>query len=319
MRAGTTVRRSNDTRVTFTLTGALMKQLAPRLSQGGSPIHSTPAVSVVIPTFNRMDWLPQAVASVLGQTWRDFELLIVDDGSTDGTATWLAGLTDPRVHVIRLPHSGNVARVRNAGAARARGTFLCFLDSDDVWLQRKLEVQLTQAARHPGTWSYTRYEHMDERGRRIPPRSGEWRAASGRIAMQLIGMKAAVSIVTVLVPRDLFRELGGFDERPRIREDYVFLVRLAVRAEVVSLSECLVLVRDHPARSTRALRGAEPFLIGARSCDVLLESLEHEEDRRAARRRRARYLAEAGAAHMKRGALGRALACFLQAVRPDAV
>lgn len=270
---------------------------------------------MVIPTYNRMDWLPQAVKSVLDQTFRDFELLVMDDGSSDGTAQWLGGVTDTRVRVSRLAHSGNVARVRNAAAALARGRFLCFLDSDDIWLPRKLELQLAEAIRHPGTWSYTRYEHIDGHGRRIPAKAGEWRAVSGRITVPLIRMEAAVSIVTVLVPGHMFQELGGFDERPGIREDFEFIVRLAARAEALSLSESLVLVRDHAARSTHALQGAEPFLRSAETCAVLLESLEEEEDRRAVRKRRARYLTQAGATHLRAGAFAHALSCFIQAVR----
>lgn len=131
-----------------------------------------PAVSVVIPTFNRIDLLPLAVSSVLDQTFADFELLVVDDGSTDGTDSWLDAITDRRLRAIRLPHSGNVARVRNAGAAAATGRFLAFLDSDDLWLPRKLEAQMATTATDERAWSYTRYEHIDAGGWRIPPRAG---------------------------------------------------------------------------------------------------------------------------------------------------
>jgi FkbM family methyltransferase len=275
-------------------------------------------VSIVVPAYNRMDWLPQTVDSILGQTFRDFELLVVDDGSTDGTAAWLATLDDPRLRAIWLQHTGNVARVRNAGAARATGRFLCFLDSDDLWLPRKLEVQVADAALSVGGWSYTRYEHIDELGFRIAARAGDWRALSGRIALSLISMEASVSIVTVLVPRDLFMELGGFDERPQIREDHEFLVRLATRADARALSECLVLVRDHPGRTTRMLRGAEPYLLTARTYETLLESVEGDEARSAARRRRAEHLVEAAAAHLRARSIADAAACIRQAMHAGA-
>lgn len=277
-----------------------------------------PTVSVVVPAYNRMAWLPQTVDSVLGQTFRDLELLVVDDGSTDGTAAWLATLDDPRIRAIRLQHTGNVARVRNAGAARATGRFLCFLDSDDVWLPRKLELQAADADRNAGGWSYTRYEHIDELGCRIAARAGDWRALSGRIALQLISMEASVSIVTVLVPRDLFMELGGFDERPHIREDHEFLVRLSARADASALSECLVLVRDHPARTTRMLTGAEPFILTARTYETLLESVEGDEARSAARRRHADHLVEAAVAHLKAGSIADAADCIRRALHAGA-
>jgi FkbM family methyltransferase len=282
------------------------------------PDKHRPAVSVVIPTFNRIDLLPLTVSSVLDQTFTDFELLVVDDGSTDGTAGWLGEIADPRLRTITLPHSGNVARVRNAGAAAATGRFLAFLDSDDLWLPRKLEVQMAATATDGRAWSYTRYEHIDAGGWRIPARAGAWRALSGRIADSIISTDASVSIVTVLVERALFEELGGFNERPRIREDYEFLARLAAGTDARAISECLVLVRDHSLRGTCALSGAEPFLVTARTYETLLESLGQEELRRLARRRRADHLVEACTAHLSAGSIHDATGCLVQAVRSGA-
>src|SRR5512139_3834983 len=100
----------------------------------------SPLVSVVIPTYNRAWCLRQAVDSVLAQEFGDFELIVVDDGSTDATADLLAAYAD-RIRVLRQANHG-VSAARNAGIAAARGGLFAFLDSDDIWLSRKLSTQV---------------------------------------------------------------------------------------------------------------------------------------------------------------------------------
>jgi glycosyltransferase involved in cell wall biosynthesis len=113
-------------------------------------MESAPLVSVVIPTFNRAYCLPETIASVLAQTHRHLEILLVDDGSTDGTVEKIAALwpAEPRLRVLRQANAG-VSAARNRGMDAARGQFLALLDSDDTWLPWKLEVQLACLARYP--------------------------------------------------------------------------------------------------------------------------------------------------------------------------
>jgi len=92
----------------------------------------TPRCSVILPTYNRLRTLPRAVESVLAQDMPEFELIIVDDASTDGTRAWLAGLRDPRIRTARLDHNGGPSAARNAGIAMALAPALAFLDSDDA-------------------------------------------------------------------------------------------------------------------------------------------------------------------------------------------
>src|ERR1041384_7078965 len=107
---------------------------------------SDPLVSVVIPTFNRARYLREAIDSVLNQTYPYWELIIVDDGSTDETQSTLETLADARVHVLRRPHEGNVARARNVGLEQAQGRYVAFLDSDDRWMPSKLQFQVADLA-----------------------------------------------------------------------------------------------------------------------------------------------------------------------------
>ena len=273
-----------------------------------------PAVTVIIPTYNRLPLLRAAVSSVLTQTFADFELLVVDDGSTDGTAEYLAELADPRVRHIRLPHTGNVSRVRNTGAAQAAGRVLTFLDSDDLWVPRKLEVQLAGTPGSSTVWSYTRYGHIDVAGTRIPARAGSERTPSGRIAHALLETDAAVSIVTVAVPKAMFDAAGGFNEAANIREDHEFLVRLACEADAVAIDEDLVLVRDHAARSTRALTAAQSHEMSARTYEVLTSRLHDPALRAVARRRRAQHHVAAARSHFVAGAYRAGVRSLLRAV-----
>ena len=91
-------------------------------------------ISVVLPTYNRASTLPRAIASILGQGWREFELLVIDDGSSDGTAELVGAIDDPRVRYVRQPKNGGVSAARNRGVELARGEWIAFQDSDDEWL-----------------------------------------------------------------------------------------------------------------------------------------------------------------------------------------
>lgn len=107
----------------------------------GSAIN--PTVSVVIPTYNRAALLGRSIRSVLGQSYKDFELIVIDDGSTDETSHVVADFADPRIRYLPLPHNTGAGAARNAGVRVARGKFLAFQDSDDEWLPSKLAKQIS--------------------------------------------------------------------------------------------------------------------------------------------------------------------------------
>lgn len=128
---------------------------------------TAPAISVVIPAYNAERYLELAVRSVLAQTWRDFEILIVDDCSTDGTAALMQRLAAEDERIVCLQNSRNtgVAETRNAAVAQARGEWIAFLDSDDMWRKDKLEKQMALIASHPdAVLTYTGSAFMDQDG-----------------------------------------------------------------------------------------------------------------------------------------------------------
>lgn len=213
-----------------------------------------PLVSVVIPTFNRLKYLKEAMASVFAQTYPHWELIVIDDGSTDYTFGYLSTISDSRVRIFRATHSGNPAHARNTGIACAHGEYVAFLDSDDLWEPDKLRVQLQYLhARKSSRWCYAQFTMMDGAGKEIPTRyGGPWRPYSGFIVRELVAEDAAVAISSVVAERDLVNEIGAFDEDHRIvfREDYDLFLRLAARSEVVASPPVLCRVRDHTGRST---------------------------------------------------------------------
>ncbi len=107
-----------------------------------------PLASVIIPTYNRLALLREAIASVLRQTMPDFEILAIDDGSTDGTTEAALGAIDSRIRYIRVPHGGR-SKARNLGLREAKGRFVAFLDDDDLYLPDKLESEIGFFRRHP--------------------------------------------------------------------------------------------------------------------------------------------------------------------------
>jgi glycosyltransferase involved in cell wall biosynthesis len=220
-----------------------------------------PSVTVIIPTFNRVGLLREAVGSVLGQTFDDWELIVVDDGSTDGTPRYLADVRDSRIRVLSLAHSGSAAKTRNRGAERANGAWLAFLDSDDRWLPDKLRVQVAGLRARPACgWSSTCVGYIDADGQLAERRSDvSSRARSGWILEALLTFAEAATMSSLVVSTALFQQVGGFDEAfvTASREDYDLVLRLAARSRIHAVAQPLTLIREHTGRTTSAQRTSE--------------------------------------------------------------
>ena len=208
-----------------------------------------PLVSIVLPTYNRRALLLEAVSSVLHQSYTRWELLIADDGSTDDSLASLPA--DPRIRVIRLPHTGNVARVRNAALQEAAGTLVGFLDSDDRWRPEKLTRQVARLRLRPDAgWCFGQHALIDEHGRGTPMRSGlPWQPREGALIGAILTSNAGVAMQTVLVRRDIAAGIG-FDERIPFADDHDFLVRLAFASSACVVDEVVADVREHAGRTT---------------------------------------------------------------------
>ncbi len=208
-----------------------------------------PLVSVIIPTYNRAGWVSQAVDSVLTQTFSDFELLVVDDGSTDATLEALAPYGG-RLTFLRTRRNRGVAAARNLGTAAARGEWLAFLDSDDLWRPEKLARQVAFLAGHPGMAICQTDEIWIKNGVRVNPPLTH-RKQGGQIFLPSLA-RCLVSPSAVMLRRRLFWAVGGFDEKLPACEDYDLWLRIAWRHEIGLLPEPLVVKRGgHPDQLSR--------------------------------------------------------------------
>src|SRR5215469_12501821 len=217
------------------------------------------AVSVVLPTFNRLRFLKPAIDSVYAQTFSDWELIVADDGSGSETRRYLESLASlPRVVVLWLAHSGRPAVVRNAALQRAAGEYVAFLDSDDLWASTKLERQMEALrARRNCRWSYTGFLRVDACGCPLAEEAGRpWVPYEGEIFEQVVTGRASIRTPSVLAARQLIGEAGAFDEALLSAEDYDLWMRLALNSEVAVVDAPLVHVRYHDENHTREWQAA---------------------------------------------------------------
>ena len=184
-------------------------------------------ISVITPTYNRARFLPAAVASVLSQTFGDFELIIVDDGSEDNTPDVLKPfLADRRVRYVYQENQGQ-SHARNLALKQATGDFIAFLDSDDVWAPDKLEKQLAVfRANSEVDIVHGDEATINEQGSVVSLQN--MRRYSGRITRYLLADNS-VSITTALVRRRCFDEMGGFDTSVGVADDYELWLRFSAR------------------------------------------------------------------------------------------
>jgi glycosyltransferase involved in cell wall biosynthesis len=217
-----------------------------------------PLVSVVIPTHNRWPMIAEAVQSVLTQTFGDFELIVVDDGSIDNTARLLSSC-DSRLQVLSQPHTG-VAAARNAGVARSRGKYIAFLDSDDLWSPAKLAIQADFMEQNPEMHICQTEEIWIRRGVRVNPKARH-RKPSGDIFQRSLEL-CLVSPSAVMMTKELFYLAGGFDEWFPVCEDYDLWLRIAVGHPVFLIESPLVTKRGgHVDQLSRSTWGIDRFRV----------------------------------------------------------
>ncbi|PSB31103.1 glycosyltransferase family 2 protein [Chlorogloea sp. CCALA 695] len=202
-----------------------------------------PTVTVIIPTYNTITYLPKTLESVLNQTFTDFEIIIIDDGSTDTTAKWLGNLVEPRIKIVVQTNQG-VAVARNKGIALASGKYIAFLDSDDLWEPTKLEKQVQCLDADPAvglvnTW----IKNIDEQGNdlvvvRVPE-------AEGNVWNQIIEENLILCGSVPMIRRSSFEEVGVFDCNLLSAEDWDMWIRLAAKYSFALIKEPLVSYRQH--------------------------------------------------------------------------
>jgi glycosyltransferase involved in cell wall biosynthesis len=202
-----------------------------------------PQVTVVIPAYNAMTYLPETVNSALAQSFTDFELLIVNDGSTDRLSTWAATLSDPRVRLISQANQG-VSAARNTGIREAQGQYIAFLDADDLWAPTKLEQQVRclQANSNVGvvyTWTLLVDEVGQPTGRIFASE------AEGNVWQQFLDTDVISNASSAMVRRDCFEKVGNFDRTLTSAEDLDLWLRIATHYSFAVIKQPLTLYRQY--------------------------------------------------------------------------
>ncbi|MBD2184528.1 glycosyltransferase [Planktothrix sp. FACHB-1355] len=198
-------------------------------------------ISVIIPVYNGEKTIRETIESVLAQTFSDWELIIINDGSTDSTLEVIANIKDNRLKVFSYPNAKQAAS-RNRGLSIAHGEFIAFLDADDVWMPDKLELQLkalqtnTQAA-----IAYSWTDCIDESGQFL--RRGNHINLTGNVYAQMLLTDFLEHGSNPLIRRDALNQVGSFDESLPPAEDWDMWLRLAARYQFVAVPSVQVLYR----------------------------------------------------------------------------
>jgi len=208
---------------------------------------STPLISVVIPAYNAANFLPQVIQSVLDQSYANWELLIIDDGSKDNTKEVVNDFcqSDSRVNLVSK-ENGGVSVARNLGAELAKGELIAFLDSDDLWLKDKLKSHIEYMAAHPNVGaSFSRVELIESDGKTT-------RKTTNNIVdklqpQDLFYGNPTVTTSNLVIRKSVFQELNGFDESMQYNEDIDLLFRLSFQKnwEITGIDQVLVQYRLH--------------------------------------------------------------------------
>jgi len=229
-------------------------------------------VSVIIPSFNRAYCLPECIRSVLGQS--GFELIVVNDGSTDDTVKVLKSFSD--IRVIHLANNQGVSYARNQGIEQAKGSLICFLDSDDLWEIGKLEAQVKWMQDHPECQAVYTDEIWIRNGVRVNPMF-KHQKYSGDIFRQCLRL-CIVSPSSVMLRKSLLDEVGVFDESMPVCEDYDLWLRIAVRYPFKFLNDKLIIKRGgHKDQLSRKYWGMDRWRIYALEKLLLGDDLNPEQ------------------------------------------
>ncbi|MCH8157436.1 MAG: glycosyltransferase [Nitrospinae bacterium] len=215
----------------------------------------------------------ETVRSVLAQTFADFELIVVDDGSTDDTENVLRSF--PSARYLRLQENSGVSRARNFGLERATGRYICFLDSDDLWDERKLEVQVKWMESNADCLVCYTDEIWIRRGVRVNPMN-KHRKYSGDIFRHCLPL-CIVSPSSAMLRASLLDEVGAFDESLPACEDYDLWLRIAVKYPFHFIEEPLIIKQGgHADQLSRKYWGMDRFRVAALEKLLVSDSLEGE-------------------------------------------
>ncbi|MBU3585127.1 glycosyltransferase [Polynucleobacter sp. AM-26B4] len=209
--------------------------------------EKAPLVSVVVTTFNRCEMLAQTINSILEQTFSDFELIVVDNMSEDGTCEYINGIKDGRIRFFRNHNHGVIAKNRNYGIRKAGGIYIAFCDDDDLWVKNKLDVQVAMMKNNQDyVMCYSQAESFLDH-KTIKKTMIRRTVKKSHFISLLQGNFIPNS--SVLIKRDIFQQLGYLNESSELREDYEMWLRVTRNFLIVGTKQVLIKYRIHGSNS----------------------------------------------------------------------
>lgn len=212
-----------------------------------------PLVSVILPAYNAEKTIAETIQSVLQQTWTDFELLVINDGSTDATVDIVSQIHDVRIQILTFANAGVVAS-RNRGLEKATGEWITFIDADDLWTPDKLACQLKALTHHPeAAVAYSWTDYIDQAGQFVRP--GWHDSPSGNVYAAMVNRCFIENGSNILFRRSVLSEVEGFDPSLVMCEDWDFYIRLAEKFQFICVPQPQVLYRlSIESQSTQLLQ-----------------------------------------------------------------
>ena len=218
--------------------------------------------SVIMPLYNKAPYVRKAVESVVEQTYGDWELIVVDDCSTDGSATVVEKIVDPRIRIVRLGVNGGVGAARNRAVAESTAAHICFLDADDWWEPTFLEEMAGLVERHPGAGIYGTGYYIVKNGRkRVAPIGVDEGFTEGEINYCQVYARTLcmpLTSISVCMPRRVFDEAGGFPTDVKLGEDFLLWLRIALTHKTVLLNRPLANYNQDVAVTFRGTHHLHP-------------------------------------------------------------
>lgn len=270
-----------------------------------------PLVSVVIATYNMSDYLPLAIKSALAQTYENIEVLVVDDGSTDGTAEVVQPLlADPRLK-YRMQENSGQAVAKNHGIRESKGQYVAFLDADDLWVPDKLEQQmpLFHGSAAVGV-VYSRLAYIDENGKEL--RIADNELFRGRVSGPML-IRNFIGFSTSVVRRECLDRLGGFDEAIRMGIDYDLWLRISTEYEFDFVERPLLYYREWSGQMSNNCKGR--YRNGIAIMEKFLQKFPSAVDKRTEKEAWAHtYVGYGQCMHRTDGHIGSALRYYARAL-----
>ena len=217
--------------------------------------HMKPRVSIILPTYNRAHTIMEAISSILAQTYENYEVLVIDDGSEDNTKDLMSELSDPRIRYVKSPVNRGVSFARNSGIRLAQGELLAFQDSDDEWMADKLKLQVEALDQWGEEYGlvYTRFFYIKEDGRlEWPPKEIPYHMQNGDIFQYML-LYNPVGGPTMMVRRECIQSVGMFNTDIRAMEDYEFALRIAKHYKLIQVDKLLVKANNTPVSLSKQI------------------------------------------------------------------